>query len=85
MSPCSWWTKPTACDTREAGTGTREPAGDGEFRVPGAVRHRDWGRGVVMAVETDRLTVLFDEVGYRTLSLPAVREHDVLAAEGTPS
>jgi ATP-dependent DNA helicase RecQ len=53
--------------------------------VTGAVRHRDWGRGVVMAVETDRLTVLFDEVGYRTLSLPAVREHDVLAAEGAPS
>jgi ATP-dependent DNA helicase RecQ len=73
------------CDTCEAGTVTREPAGDGEFRVTGSVRHRDWGRGVVMAVETDRLTVLFDEVGYRTLSLPAVREQDVLAAEGTPS
>jgi ATP-dependent DNA helicase RecQ len=32
-----------------------------------------------MREEDDRLTVLFDEEGYRTLSLQAVREHDLLA------
>jgi ATP-dependent DNA helicase RecQ len=33
------------------------------------VRHDDFGDGVVTDVEQDRLTVLFEDVGYRTLSL----------------
>jgi ATP-dependent DNA helicase RecQ len=32
-----------------------------------------------MSIEQDRLTVLFDDVGYKTLSLPAVHEHNLLA------
>lgn len=31
-----------------------------------------------MTVEEDKLTVPFDDVGYRTLSLPVVREPDLL-------
>ncbi len=31
-----------------------------------------------MTVEEDKLTVLFDDVGYRTLSLPVVREQELL-------
>ena len=34
--------------------------------------------GVVMRVEDDRVVVLFDEVGYKTLGLAAVAEHDLL-------
>jgi ATP-dependent DNA helicase RecQ len=33
------------------------------------VHHDEFGDGVVTDVEDDRLTVLFDDVGYRTLSL----------------
>jgi ATP-dependent DNA helicase RecQ len=32
-----------------------------------------------MSIEKDRLTVLFDDVGYKTLSLPAIREHQLLS------
>ncbi len=31
-----------------------------------------------MSVEPDRLTVLFKEVGYKTLALAAVRQNDLL-------
>ncbi|GLY17967.1 ATP-dependent DNA helicase RecQ [Kineosporia sp. NBRC 101677] len=36
------------------------------------VRHREWGPGVVMRDEADRITVLFEQVGYRTLALAAI-------------
>ena len=36
------------------------------------MRHDTFGSGVVMSVDGDEITVLFDEVGYRTLSLPTV-------------
>jgi len=42
------------------------------------VRHEQWGRGTIVHQEADRLMVLFDDVGYKTLSLAAVRETDVL-------
>ncbi|MCA1694915.1 MAG: DUF3553 domain-containing protein [Actinobacteria bacterium] len=42
------------------------------------MQHANWGHGVVMSVEQDRLTVLFDGVGYKALSLPAIREHRLL-------
>jgi ATP-dependent DNA helicase RecQ len=32
-----------------------------------------------MRVDDDRLVVLFEQVGYKTLSLPAVEESDLLA------
>ncbi|MEV6828751.1 RecQ family ATP-dependent DNA helicase [Amycolatopsis sp. NPDC051102] len=66
------------CDTCEAGAAAEEPAPAGEFRAENVVRHAEWGRGVVMTIEDDKLTVLFDDVGYRTLSLPVVREQELL-------
>jgi ATP-dependent DNA helicase RecQ len=44
----------------------------------GRVRHEEFGDGTVMDVEQDRVTVLFDDVGYRTLDLAVVRERDLL-------
>jgi len=35
----------------------------------------------VMGYEEDRMTVLFDEVGYKTLSVPVVVEHSLLTAQ----
>jgi ATP-dependent DNA helicase RecQ len=42
------------------------------------VQHRDWGDGVVIGEDTDRVTVLFDQYGYRTLSMRAVEENNLL-------
>ena len=46
--------------------------------VLAAVHHADWGRGEVMTVEDDRLTVLFEAAGYRTLSLELVTDGGLL-------
>jgi ATP-dependent DNA helicase RecQ len=42
------------------------------------VTHRAWGSGVVMHREPDRVTVLFEDVGYKTLALELLRESDAL-------
>ncbi|MFJ2745699.1 RecQ family ATP-dependent DNA helicase [Streptomyces sp. NPDC087440] len=42
------------------------------------VRHGTWGEGEAMSEEAGKLTVLFDSVGYRTLSLPTVLEGELL-------
>jgi ATP-dependent DNA helicase RecQ len=69
------------CDTCDAGTARRRSPGTHEFPVDSLVRHPRWGTGVVMSVEQDRVTVLFDDVGYKTLSLPDVLDHDLLSRE----
>jgi ATP-dependent DNA helicase RecQ len=66
------------CDNCRAGTAGATPPPAPGFPVQQAVRHQDWGRGVVVASAPDRLTVLFDDVGYKTLSVVAVTEHDLL-------
>jgi ATP-dependent DNA helicase RecQ len=38
---------------------------------------------VVMRVEDDRLVVLFEEVGYKTLALAAVLDNDLLERRDT--
>ncbi len=65
------------CDTCATGTAAAR-AGDGPYRTGSAVRHAEWGRGVVVGAEPDRVTVLFDEVGYRTLALPDVLDRELL-------
>ena len=70
------------CDNCHAGT-AEEPvaAADEPFPVHSTVRHHEWGTGMVMGYEEDRMTVLFDQVGYKTLSVPVVRENALLTAE----
>ncbi|MEN3614038.1 RecQ family ATP-dependent DNA helicase [Plantactinospora sp. ZYX-F-223] len=75
-------------DAAAPGTGTRNgtgrrsdrkgPGADGPFPVHSAVRHTEWGSGMVLGYEDDRMTVLFDEVGYKTLSVPVVSEQGLL-------
>jgi ATP-dependent DNA helicase RecQ len=66
------------CDTCANGTAQARPRRRGQFTLQAAVDHDEWGPGVVMALEDDRLTVLFDAVGYRTLSVQAVEDNDLL-------
>ncbi|ETK37522.1 RecQ family ATP-dependent DNA helicase [Microbispora sp. ATCC PTA-5024] len=61
-----------ACDTCRAGTAATPETGDGPYPMHASVRHAEWGHGVVMSREADRITVLFDEVGYKTLALGVV-------------
>ncbi|MFF9279118.1 RecQ family ATP-dependent DNA helicase [Streptomyces griseosporeus] len=76
------------CDTCDAGTaenGDAPAAGQrpahpdaGTYPVGASVRHDQWGRGTVLSEDADRITVLFDDVGYRTLSLDALADRDDL-------
>jgi ATP-dependent DNA helicase RecQ len=69
------------CDTCAAGTTEEQPAGDDWYPLNSSVRHTEWGHGTVMSIEQDRLTVLFDDVGYKTLSRSAVRKGGLLSLD----
>ncbi|GAA3451258.1 RecQ family ATP-dependent DNA helicase [Dactylosporangium matsuzakiense] len=51
---------------------------DRPFPVSSEVRHTAWGTGTVMAYEQDRVVVLFEQVGYKTLSVPIVKKSKLL-------
>ncbi|GAA4630980.1 RecQ family ATP-dependent DNA helicase [Actinoallomurus vinaceus] len=51
---------------------------DGPFPVHSEVVHKSWGPGTVMRAEPDRITVLFEETGYKTLSLDAIKRDSLL-------
>ncbi len=66
-------------DTCEAGTAHERPDDeDAPFPLQARVDHAQWGEGLVMRYEADRIVVLFEDVGYRTLSLPAVLSRELL-------
>ncbi|MBO3752765.1 RecQ family ATP-dependent DNA helicase [Streptosporangiaceae bacterium NEAU-GS5] len=66
------------CDTCQGGaapaetTKTKRKADRPRFPVNTKVEHTAWGLGTVMSGEADRITVLFDSVGYKTLSLASI-------------
>jgi ATP-dependent DNA helicase RecQ len=65
------------CDNCEAGRGRAE-RGDRPFDVGATVRHGDWGEGVVQRYDGDQVAILFEEVGYKTLSVELVTERGLL-------
>ncbi|AJP05980.1 ATP-dependent DNA helicase RecQ [Streptomyces cyaneogriseus subsp. noncyanogenus] len=85
QAPCG------TCDVCEAQEGGQDggPGAPGEtgrprhpaasaFPVGARVRHGEWGEGSVLSEDGDRITVLFDRAGYRTLSLEALAGRDDL-------
>ena len=70
------------CDNCSSGSAREQELIDqnSPFPVETAVEHSEWGPGIVMRVEDDRLVVLFEEVGYKTLALAAVTANDLLRA-----
>ncbi|MEX2291382.1 MAG: ATP-dependent DNA helicase RecQ [Mycobacteriales bacterium] len=69
------------CDSCLAGTAADQAdAASSPYPLQSKVSHAAWGEGVVMRYEGDRIVVLFDDVGYRTLSLEAVAARGLLAA-----
>jgi ATP-dependent DNA helicase RecQ len=51
------------------------------YPLHSTVRHRSWGTGTVLGYDDDRMTVLFDSVGYKTLSVGVVRRQNLLVPE----
>jgi ATP-dependent DNA helicase RecQ len=56
-------------------------APDEPYPPHSVVRHRAWGTGTVLGYEDDRMTVLFDTVGYKTLSVAVVIKGNLLVME----
>ncbi len=67
-----------ACDNCDAGNIVIDDSGERPFPLNSSVSHPKWGEGLVMRYEGDKITVLFDEVGYKTLSQKVVMEGDLL-------
>jgi ATP-dependent DNA helicase RecQ len=71
------------CDNCRAGVATQAVTDDDAgFPLQAHVRHEEFGDGTVTDLEEDRVTVLFDDVGYKTLSLHLVEEEGLLATTG---
>jgi len=51
---------------------------DAGFPLQSHVRHEEFGEGTVTDLEGDRITVLFDDAGYKTLSLALVEAEGLL-------
>jgi ATP-dependent DNA helicase RecQ len=64
------------CDNCDAGI--VHEATSTPFPMASRVVHPEWGSGVVQRYEGDTMVVLFDEVGYRTLSVPIVLERGLI-------
>ncbi|MFP5283987.1 MAG: RecQ family ATP-dependent DNA helicase, partial [Actinomycetes bacterium] len=69
------------CDNCRAGV-AELPQHSGPYALQDAVVHEAFGPGVVMDVDEENITVLFDEVGYRTLHLPTVLAKNLLQEAG---
>ncbi|TCB96058.1 RecQ family ATP-dependent DNA helicase [Micromonospora zingiberis] len=69
------------CDNCHAGTSVADDGAVGPFPVHSQVRHPEWGAGLVLSYEEGRMTVLFEEVGYKTLSVSVVSEQGLLALD----
>ena len=67
-----------ACDNCDAGR-SRPVVPAGLFSPGERVTHHQWGPGLVLEAEADRLTVLFDDYGYRELATQVVSGRHLLA------
>jgi ATP-dependent DNA helicase RecQ len=72
------------CDNCERRGAEGERTAEDELAVPFAadqrVVHKAWGPGLLVRADGDTITVLFDDVGYKTLSLRLLLEQDLLDA-----
>jgi ATP-dependent DNA helicase RecQ len=74
--PCEY------CDTCEADVPTEATEAPEPFPRQSWVVHKSWGRGLVTGYEGDKITVLFDKVGYKTLAVDFALEQDLLKRLG---
>ncbi len=65
------------CDRCPAGAESAAVT-DGPYPLQSRVRHTTWGEGMVMSYDGEQMTVLFEQVGYKTLLLPAIEARGLL-------
>lgn len=70
--PCGY------CDNCEAGLTVASEPQSQPFGIDSRVSHKSWGQGLVMRYEGDKIVVLFDQVGYKTLGLDLVKRYRLL-------
>jgi ATP-dependent DNA helicase RecQ len=66
------------CDNCKAGVVVEEDSSSQPFSLNSRVVHSSWGEGQVMRYEGDKMVILFDEVGYKTLGVDLVRQGGLL-------
>lgn len=72
-SPCNH------CDNCQAGIAVDDEHGDNHpYPIECRVIHKSWGEGVVMRHEGDKVVILFDKVGYKTLGVTIARLYRLL-------
>jgi ATP-dependent DNA helicase RecQ len=72
-SPCD------CCDNCKAGVSVEAEHGDNHpFPLNTQVMHKTWGEGTVIRHEGDKVVVLFEKVGYKTLGVTIARLYGVL-------
>ncbi len=76
QGPCGF------CDICQAGLDVEERAENEPFPVNSKVVHKTWGEGTVMRYEGDKMVILFDSVGYKTLAVDIVIANQLLKHAG---
>jgi ATP-dependent DNA helicase RecQ len=66
------------CDNCARGAAATPSQPEGPFAIHTRVRHASWGEGTVVRYEDDRIVVLFDTEGYRTLAIGVVEDRGLL-------
>ena len=66
------------CDNCKTGVIVEENSASQLFPLNSRVVHSCWGEGLVMRYEGDKMVILFDEVGYKTLAIDFVRQRGLL-------
>ncbi len=66
------------CDNCDAGITVEEDEENMPFPINSRVIHNSWGEGLVLRYEGDKMVVLFDEVGYKTLAVELVSEQGIV-------
>jgi ATP-dependent DNA helicase RecQ len=68
------------CDVCESGVVTPHGPEEHPYPLGSRVEHREWGEGVVQRYEADKMVVLFDAEGYKTLSVELAVDEELLKA-----
>jgi ATP-dependent DNA helicase RecQ len=68
------------CDNCDAGTSSKEQAKQESLPFPlkGRVKHSKWGEGTVLRYEEDKVVVLFEEEGVKSMVTQFVIENELL-------
>lgn len=74
-----------AADAAADAAAAQEPDAERPFALGSRVRHGQWGDGSIQRYDGEAVTVLFDDVGYKTLALAVVEERQLLRAVLEPA